>query len=118
MTPHFRVLIVCLFGALSGLAQSTGASTNPQFPSTETHKNATLSHKIIPGNNATFGYDIYSDGKLLIHQPTIPGLAGVDGFKTRAGAENAAKLVEKKIANGQMPPTVSTEELKKIKAIP
>ena len=118
MTPHLRALSLCFFGALGGFAQSKGASINPRFPSTEAHKNATLSYKIIPAANATFGYDIYSDGTLLIHQPTVPGMPGQEGFKTKTGAENTAKLVEKKITDGQMPPTVSIEELKKIKAIP
>ncbi len=65
----------------------------------------------------TFGYDIYSGGKLLIHQPTIPGLPGNSGFTNKKNAEDVAKLVIKKIKKGEMPPSVSVEELKKLNAI-
>jgi len=66
----------------------------------------------------TFAYDIYSDGKLFIHQPSIPGVAGNEGFKIKAGAEKVAQLVVGKINKGEMPPTVSIDEMKKLKAIP
>ena len=54
---------------------------------------------------------------MLIHQPVIPGLPGNKGFKTKPDAEKVAKLVIEKIRKGQMPPTVTTEEMKKLKVI-
>jgi hypothetical protein len=57
------------------------------------------------------------DGKLLIHQTTIPCLPGAEGFKFRPGAEKIAKLVIMKIQKGEMPPTVKIEELKKLKIL-
>ena len=65
----------------------------------------------------TYGYDIYADSKLMIHQNSIPGLPGTEGFKTKAYAEKVAQLVISKIKKGEMPPTVTTEEMKKLKVI-
>lgn len=81
------------------------------------YAHAKLSHKIITAVNNTYGYDIYSDGKLIIHQPTVPGMPGNGGFKTKDGAEKVAQLVTTKIGKGEMPPTVTVEEMKKIKAL-
>lgn len=83
----------------------------------QTKSTATLTHKIIDNGNGSFGYDIYSNGKLLVRQPTIPAVSGNAGFKTKADAERTAVFVEGKIRKGEMPPTVTVEELKKLKVI-
>jgi len=62
----------------------------------------------------TFGYDISMEGKMMIHQPSIPGLPGNKGFDTKEQAEKVARLVMGKIEKGEMPPTVTTEELKNL----
>ncbi len=72
---------------------------------------AEMTIKIIPSVNDTFGYDILMDGKLLIHQPSIPGLPGVEGFITKEWAQKVAEFVRKKIRNNEMPPTVTIEDL-------
>ena len=41
----------------------------------------------------------------------------VDGFKTKDAAEKVAQLVITKIRKGEMPPTVTTEELKALNVI-
>jgi hypothetical protein len=76
-----------------------------------------LSYKIISAANDTWGYDIFSSNKLTIHQPTIPGRPGNEGFKTKEAAQKVAELVIEKMKKGVMPPTVTEEELKKLKAI-
>lgn len=53
----------------------------------------------------------------MIHQPSVPGLPGNEGFKTKAGATAVAKLVIEKIKKGEMPPTIELAEMKKLKAI-
>ena len=78
-------------------------TTNPNF-----------SYKIIKSTNHTFGYDIYNAGKLMIHQPTPPGMAGNNGFAKKEQAEKVAALVITKMKKGEMPPTITTEELEKI----
>lgn len=74
-------------------------------------------YKIISVQNNTYGYDVFIDNKLKIHQENIPGLAGKEGFKTKELAEKVAKLVIEKINNGIMPPSISIEEMKQLKVI-
>ena len=75
---------------------------------------AGFSYQIIPSESDTYGYDIYKDGKLIIHQSSIPALPGNKGFKTKATAEAVAEAVIEKISKGEMPPTISTDELKEL----
>ena len=88
----------------------------PEFPSRESFKNAKLTYKIIPAPNNTWCYDIFKDGSMCIHQNSIPGVAGINGFTTKEKAEKVAQLVITKIQNGEMPPTVSQEEMKAVGA--
>jgi preprotein translocase subunit SecD len=76
-----------------------------------------ITYKIIKADDNTWGYDIYMDNKKVIHQPNIPGVSSNKGFSTEKKADKAAKLIVKKIKLGQMPPTVSLEELRAIKAL-
>lgn len=75
------------------------------------YANAEISTKIIPSANNTFGYDILLYGKPLVHQPSMPGLPGNEGFTTRERAQTVAEFVVKKIRNNEMPPTVTIEDL-------
>jgi hypothetical protein len=84
--------------------KETQKQTNP-------YANAELTIKIIPSANNTFGYDILLYGRPLIHQPSIPGLPGNEGFTTKDGAQTVAEYVVKKIRNNEMPPTVTIEDL-------
>ena len=59
-----------------------------QFPAA---KNAKLSYKLITAENKTWGYDIYNNEKLFVHQPSIPAMPGNKGFATKASAEKLAK---------------------------
>ncbi len=130
--PSTFLLLLTLIAACTPTADknTTEKSSEQALPNTATTSSAepaasvtatpamtapkgTFSYQIIAGEQQTFGYDIYSDGKLFIHQPNIPGLPGNNGFKTKALAESIAQLVIKKITNGEMPPTVSVNELKK-----
>ncbi len=78
---------------------------------------ADISYKIIPAPGNTCCYDVYMDGRLLIHQPNVPGLPGNEGFKTKDGAVKVAELVISKIKMGEMPPSISIEEMKKLGVI-
>ena len=75
------------------------------------YSNAEITIKIIPSANNSFGYDILLYGRPLVHQPTIPGLPGNDGFTTQDKAQTVAEFVVKKIRNNEMPPTVTIEDL-------
>ena len=80
-------------------------------------KNAKLSYKIISSPDNSYGYDIINDGRLMIHQPIPPGHGGTKGFKTKDAAARVADMVIIKIKSGQIPPTVSEDEMQKIKAL-
>lgn len=64
--------------------------------------------------DGTWGYDILSAGKVLIHQPNIPAIPGNKGFELETQATQLAQLVVRKINAGIMPPSVSSEEVKGI----
>ncbi|HNW90858.1 MAG TPA: DUF4907 domain-containing protein [Bacteroidales bacterium] len=81
------------------------------------YKNKNLEIKIINADTASFGYDIFMDGLLMIHQPNIPGLPGNKGFTSREKAMAVAHKVVKKIKKNKMPPTLTIEELKELNAI-
>ena len=101
----------------SAKVSKTDAKAAAQFPPAAQFANTQLTYKIIPVANNTFCYDVLADGKILIHQPSKPGLPGNEGFKTRASAEKVAQLIITKIKKGEMPPSVTTDELKKLNVL-
>ena len=60
-----------------------------------------------------WGYDILVNGKLLIHQESIPALAGNKKFQDKQQATQAAELVIHKIKKG-LPPTITKPEIDQI----
>ncbi len=87
-------------------AQATRTAALPPTPST-----ATITHQIVDAPNGTYGYEILADGKLLVRQRNVPGQPGNTGCGTKADAEKLAALVADKVKRGEMPPTVTKEEL-------
>ena len=81
------------------------------------YADAEITIKIISSANNTFGYDILFYGKPLVHQPSIPGLQGNEGFTSKERAQTVAEFVVKKIRNNEMPPTVTIEDLNNIDAL-
>ena len=76
-----------------------------------------LTFTIIPAPENTWGYDVYADGRLAIHQPSIPCLPGNKAFKSKEDATKTAQLVISKMNAGQMPPIVTIKDLKTLKII-
>ena len=56
-----------------------------------------FSYKIISTPNNTFGYDIYANGKMMIHQPTPPGMSGNNGFKKKSDAESRMVAIKESL---------------------
>lgn len=110
--PSLLSLCLSLFLFIILYAQPVSAQQTPGFSN---GKN--ISYKLIQATDKTWGYDVYIDGKLTIHQLSVPGMSGTAGFKTRSGAERVVKLVVKKIRRGEVPPSVTHEEMKTLKAI-
>jgi len=110
---------ISIFFSLLVFAQQTekppGATA--QFPKADAFVHDTLTYKIIDAPNHTFGYNVLANGRLMIQQKSIPAMPGNEGFKTKADAEKVAQLVIGKIKKGEMPPTVSIEEMQKLNVI-
>ena len=103
-------------------AQAPSAPTQPdrsaeKFPAASTYANTKLTYKIIDAPKHTYGYDVFADGRLMIHQTSAPALPGNEGFKTKEDATKVALLVIEKIKNGEMPPTITIDEMKKLNVI-
>ena len=112
----FGVSITILF------AQAPSAPTHlrvspVQFPEANVYANTILTYKIIDAPDHTYGYDVCGDGRLMIHQTSIPSLPGSEGFRKKEDARKIALLVIEKIMKGEMPPTISIDEMKKLKVI-
>jgi hypothetical protein len=107
------ILVMLLMCSMSGYAQKAATSATPVAKKAQPQ----FTYKIIEGANGTFGYDVYADGRLKLHQPSIPAMPGNEGFKTKAAAEQVAQLAIKKMKKGESLPTISPEELKKLKVI-
>ncbi|MBK9982023.1 MAG: DUF4907 domain-containing protein [Saprospiraceae bacterium] len=76
--------------------------------------NVQLTSMIIKADNDRFGYYIFCDGHLMIRQKTIPAAPGLNGFVSENEAQKVASLVISKIKAGEMPPSISPEELKEL----
>ena len=76
-----------------------------------------LSYVIIETGKNSFGYDIYQNGKMIIHQNSIPAIRSNRGFTSKQKAAKVASLVITKIKKGEMPPAVTEEEIKKLGAL-
>src|SRR5436190_19209088 len=81
-------------------------SINNNITDTNPTARSRFNYIVINAPHDTYGYDIYDDDYKLIHQPSIPGLPGNDGFKTKADALKVAQLVCDKLKKGEMPPSV------------
>ena len=117
-----KKLIMCLVASFLALyvhaqQQPKQEDTAAKFPESSAYTNTKLTYKVIDAPNHTYGYDVLADARLMIHQKSIPAMPGNEGFKTKADAEKVARLVISKIKKGEMPPTVSIEEMKKLKVI-
>ncbi len=113
-TSSIRIGIATLLFALAvpAHAQLKDTAENVTFPAPTEYKDAKLTSRIVDSPNGTFGYEVYTDGKLLVQQKNVPGRPGWSGCPRREQAEKLAALVIDKISHGIMPPTVSNEELK------
>ncbi|CAN5626761.1 hypothetical protein BH11BAC1_BH11BAC1_21810 [soil metagenome] len=58
-----------------------------------------------------FGYDVYLDHKLYVHQPHVPAVSGSKGFSSAANAKRTGEYIGYKIKHNIMPPSVSPHEL-------
>jgi hypothetical protein len=58
-----------------------------------------------------YGFDIYQEGKMMIHQNSIPAIQGNKAFTSEEEAKAVGALMLYRISNGIMPPSISIEDL-------
>ena len=118
--PSFWRLIIPLVlacFALSPHARAQPDTSAAKFPAASAYANSKLTYKITDAPNYSYRYDVSADGRLMIHQSSVPALSGNEGFRTKEDAAKVALLVIEKIKKGEMPPTISIDEMKKLKVI-
>jgi hypothetical protein len=88
-------------------------SINAAAPSRNPYENSVLEIRTFTNNEAQggFGYDVYIDSSLYVHQPHIPAVAGKRGFSTAENAKRTGEYVAYKIKHNIMPPSVNPKEL-------
>ena len=92
--------------------KDTAAEQSAPLPdSTAVAPLSNFRYQIIEAPENTFGYDVYRDDALFIHQPHVPGMPGVKGFEREDQAKKAAELMIGKMKDGVMPPTLTEEEI-------
>lgn len=64
-----------------------------------------------------WGYDIYVDSKIMIHQPIIPSIQGNRSFKTEKQALTAGLFAAEKLKRTGTLPTITPKELDSIGVI-
>jgi len=87
---------------------------NAKQPACDSTPHSHLHYNLLTNANG-YGYDIYANERLLVHQPSVPGISGTKGFGRKVDARKVAGLVIKKVSQGVMPPTVSQKELDSLK---
>jgi hypothetical protein len=116
------VILSCCMSMTMLFAQAPSAPAQPdssvaKFPEASAYANTKLTYKVMDAPKHTYGYDVFGDGRLMIHQTSAPALPGNEGFKTKEDATKVAVLVIDKIRKGEMPPTISIDEMKKLNVI-
>jgi len=111
-----KILTILFLTLLFNTPTKTNAQNQipPSKTPAQSYKNQTISYKIIDGKSQTYGYNIFINDSLFIHQPVIPCIAGNKGFKSKAEARKVAILVVQKIRNHIIPPSISVTEMKEL----
>ncbi|GAB2569608.1 DUF4907 domain-containing protein [Spirosoma areae] len=101
-----RLVRLGLLLLLAGLAVATVYEVyDQQRPAYQVHVFET------PGG---WGYDILTNDKPFIHQPTIPGQSGIVGFASPEQARRVGERVVEKIQHTQALPTLTNDELRQL----
>src|SRR5437762_14261006 len=116
------LILFCCMTMTMLFAQAHSAPAQPdnsaaRFQKAGAYANTKLTYKVIDAPKQTYGYDVFADGKLMIHQTSAPALPGNEGFRTKEDATKVALLVIEKIKKGEMPPAISIEEMKQLNVI-
>jgi hypothetical protein len=106
-----------LFNASKISAQLSNISTPTRDQKITGHSvtKTQITYVIIKNRQGNFGYDILNGNRIIIHQLSVPGLQGKEGFITKRDAAKVALLVVRKINKNIFPPTITRQELQSLK---
>src|SRR5437773_9173882 len=99
------LILFCCMNMTMLFAQPPSAPAQPvssaaKFPEASAYANTKLTYKIIDTPKHTYCYDVFANGRLMIHQTSVPALPGNEGFGTKEDATKVALLVIDKIRQG------------------
>lgn len=117
MRQTLFLFFVTVFFSVNGQNPNGKSYTEIKNPERGKQTGINYTYKVVSSIGGTWCYDIFKDKKMFIHQTSIPGLPGNEGFKTKSDAEKVARLVIKKLKHGEMPPSVTTDEMKNLKIL-
>ena len=86
------------------------AHDSSKFRHKSSDQNIQLAYKVFQVETG-WGYDIYVNNKRKLHQPHIPVINDLKGFRTKEEAQKVALLAIQKIKKASFPPAVTKEEL-------
>ncbi len=121
LTKGFRFFTIILFTSIFLVNESIASPVFTHKPvytkGNDSIKVGGYSIEIISSPGGGYGYNIYHEKKLRIHQPSVPAMQGSHGFTTKADAEKIARKVIEKMKNGEALPAITIEELKELNVI-
>lgn len=124
MKRYLLLAAVVIFTSCGGeKTTETAKETAPQAATYNPYSKSVITHQIFRVDSVDnsgvrgWGYNIMVDGKIYIHQPTIPAIMGNNGFSSEDKASKAAEFVIYKIRNNVIPPSVSPEELDSLEVL-
>lgn len=77
--------------------------------------NEKIIYTISMNQDGTYGYEIIINGITIIKQSVIPAIQGLHPFKFQNEAEKVAGLMVKKLKAGDMPPSITIDEIDSLK---
>ena len=81
-------------------------------------ESSTVEVRLIEVKEAGYGYEIWQQGKRLIRQESLPSLPGKVVCPDQACAERVGNAVAQQIRTGHFPPTLSREEVERLRKTP
>lgn len=112
------IILITILGFPMVYLSSSSRTIDKQKNENEIHgmNNATVTFNTFKAASG-WGYDIFINGKLYIHQPNIPAVSGNKGFLKEENAAKIAELVIEKLKNNIFPPSVGLSELESLQVI-
>jgi hypothetical protein len=110
------VLIATMCACNEPAKEPVQAAIDPVVASTQMdYSLSTFENIDSTGKHLGYGYDILNGSKRMIHQTTIPGEPGINGFVSAEEAERVARLVLLKLESNSGFPTINRQELDSLK---